>query len=244
VSSADADGSTDATGVGATAGGAGGDGGGRTVPGWTPYREWFRHQWAHGGATAWGTALGHLLVGAILFVLVAGFDLGSLPIGGSLIWFLYLSLTVAVLYVATAPPAEPYVAWLDERWMESDADKLLIVLGHVVVVSFVFAVALGLPFNGLVGALGSVFFFTAVYAMMVLALNLHWGYAGIFNIGIAGFIAVGVCVMAILMVEQNAKQALRRCDLGYVLVNGENANVDSGDVLLNDKQVRKDFLGE
>ncbi|MFC6785801.1 ABC transporter ATP-binding protein [Halobaculum halobium] len=48
---------------------------------------------------------------------------------------------------------------------------------------------------------------------------------------------------AVLMVEQNAKQALRRCDRGYVLVNGENAYVDSGDALLNDEQVRKDFLG-
>ncbi|WP_435066016.1 branched-chain amino acid ABC transporter permease [Halobaculum sp. EA56] len=82
--------------------------------------------------------------------------------------------------------------------MESDTDKLLIVLGHVVAVFFVFAVALDLPFNGLAGALGSVFFFTAVYAMLVLALNLHWGYAGVFNIGIAGFMAVGVYTMAIL----------------------------------------------
>ncbi|SHH69007.1 branched-chain amino acid ABC transporter permease [Halobaculum gomorrense] len=197
---ADADGSSDATAApgGATAGDPGDGDNGRYVSGWTPYREWFRDRWAQGGAAAWGTALAHLLVGALLFALVAGFDLGSLPIGGSLIWFLYLSLTVGVLYVATAPPAEPYVAWLDERWMESDVDKLLIVLGHVVLVFFVFAVALGLPFNGLVGALASVFFFTAVYAMMVLALNLHWGYAGIFNIGIAGFMAVGVYVMAIL----------------------------------------------
>ncbi|MFC7096037.1 ABC transporter ATP-binding protein [Halobaculum marinum] len=48
---------------------------------------------------------------------------------------------------------------------------------------------------------------------------------------------------AILMVEQNAKEALRRCDRGYVLVNGENAYVDTGDALLHDEQVRKDFLG-
>ncbi|SFR59388.1 ABC transporter ATP-binding protein [Halogeometricum limi] len=48
---------------------------------------------------------------------------------------------------------------------------------------------------------------------------------------------------AILMVEQNAKEALRRCDRGYVLANGENRYVDSGDKLLNDEQVRRDFLG-
>jgi branched-chain amino acid transport system ATP-binding protein len=48
---------------------------------------------------------------------------------------------------------------------------------------------------------------------------------------------------AILMVEQNAKEALRRCDRGYVLVQGENRYVDSGDALLADEQVRRDFLG-
>jgi branched-chain amino acid transport system ATP-binding protein len=48
---------------------------------------------------------------------------------------------------------------------------------------------------------------------------------------------------AILMVEQNAKEALRRCDRGYVLVNGENRYMDSGDALLDDEQVRQDFLG-
>ncbi|WP_081927476.1 ABC transporter ATP-binding protein [Halobellus rufus] len=48
---------------------------------------------------------------------------------------------------------------------------------------------------------------------------------------------------AVLMVEQNAKEALRRCDRGYVLANGRNRYMDDGDVLLNDEQVRKDFLG-
>ena len=48
---------------------------------------------------------------------------------------------------------------------------------------------------------------------------------------------------AILMVEQNAKEALRRCDRGYVLVQGQNRFVDSGDVLLNDQEVRQQFLG-
>jgi branched-chain amino acid transport system ATP-binding protein len=48
---------------------------------------------------------------------------------------------------------------------------------------------------------------------------------------------------AVLMVEQNAQEALRRCDRGYVLVDGKNRYVDSGDALLADEQVRRDFLG-
>ena len=48
---------------------------------------------------------------------------------------------------------------------------------------------------------------------------------------------------AVLMVEQNAKEALRRCDRGYVLVQGQNRYEDEGDALLADEQVRQDFLG-
>jgi len=48
---------------------------------------------------------------------------------------------------------------------------------------------------------------------------------------------------SVLIVEQNAKEALRRCDRGYVLVDGENRYEDTGDALLADQQVRQDFLG-
>ena len=48
---------------------------------------------------------------------------------------------------------------------------------------------------------------------------------------------------AVLMVEQNAKEALRRCDRGYVLVQGQNRFDGSGDTLLNDEEVRQEFLG-
>ena len=49
--------------------------------------------------------------------------------------------------------------------------------------------------------------------------------------------------IAILMVEQNAKQALSIADIGYVLVQGENRYTDSGNALLKNTDVRKTFLG-
>jgi len=48
---------------------------------------------------------------------------------------------------------------------------------------------------------------------------------------------------AVLMVEQNAKEALRRCDRGYVLVQGQNRFEDAGEALLADEEVRQQFLG-
>ncbi|MFB6132307.1 MAG: ABC transporter ATP-binding protein [Halanaeroarchaeum sp.] len=48
---------------------------------------------------------------------------------------------------------------------------------------------------------------------------------------------------AVMMVEQNAKEALRRSDRGYVLVNGENAFEGPGNELLEDQEVRERFLG-
>lgn len=49
--------------------------------------------------------------------------------------------------------------------------------------------------------------------------------------------------IAVLMVEQNAKQALEIADTGYVLVQGENKFTGSGPDLLADDEVRKTFLG-
>ncbi|MFP4274994.1 MAG: ABC transporter ATP-binding protein, partial [Paracoccaceae bacterium] len=47
----------------------------------------------------------------------------------------------------------------------------------------------------------------------------------------------------ILMVEQNARQALAIADKGYVLVQGRNAYTGTGKELLEDPDVRKSFLG-
>ena len=47
----------------------------------------------------------------------------------------------------------------------------------------------------------------------------------------------------ILMVEQNARQALGIADTGFVMVQGRNAYTGSGKELLADPEVRKSFLG-
>ncbi len=49
--------------------------------------------------------------------------------------------------------------------------------------------------------------------------------------------------VTILMVEQNARQALRIADLGHVLVNGRNFISGTGQELLNNDNVRRSFLG-
>ena len=49
--------------------------------------------------------------------------------------------------------------------------------------------------------------------------------------------------VAIIMVEQNAKQALSIADRGYVLVTGENKFSGTGKELLNDPEVRRSYLG-
>lgn len=49
--------------------------------------------------------------------------------------------------------------------------------------------------------------------------------------------------VAVLMVEQNARQALQIADVGYVLVQGENRYTGSGPELLQQSDVRQSFLG-
>ena len=49
--------------------------------------------------------------------------------------------------------------------------------------------------------------------------------------------------VAIVIVEQNAKQALNISDFGYVLVGGENKFSGEGQALLNNQEVRESFLG-
>ncbi|XVH31729.1 branched-chain amino acid ABC transporter permease [Haloferacaceae archaeon DSL9] len=75
----------------------------------------------------------------------------------------------------------------------------LIILSTLFAIYALFAVfVLNQGLNSVVGTLRILTFFIAVYAMLALALNLHWGYTGLFNIGVAGFMAVGVYTMGML----------------------------------------------
>jgi len=56
-------------------------------------------------------------------------------------------------------------------------------------------------------------------------------------------IAVNQTGVGILMVEQNARQALEIADRGYVLATGENRYIDTGPNLLADREVVESFLG-
>ena len=49
--------------------------------------------------------------------------------------------------------------------------------------------------------------------------------------------------ISILMVEQNARQALNIAHKGYVLVQGRNRFTDTGEALMADPEVRRSFLG-
>jgi ABC-type branched-subunit amino acid transport system permease subunit len=72
------------------------------------------------------------------------------------------------------------------------------VLLSIYLLFLLFSWLLGYNLNGTVNALQRVTFLVAIYAMLALALNLHWGYAGLFNIGVAGFMAVGVYTLGML----------------------------------------------
>ena len=93
-----------------------------------------------------------------------------------------------------------------DRW-KSD---LLLIVGLVFATYVAFGllgIFTGVSINETAGFLQTVTFFAAVFALLTLALNLHWGYTGLFNIGIAGFMAVGVYTMAIMTASPDGTPA-------------------------------------
>lgn len=92
-----------------------------------------------------------------------------------------------------------------ETWVTANDLRLVVVLSAAVYALFVvLALAAGFRGDGFVSRLQTVTFFATIFAMLALALNLQWGYAGLANLGIAGFMAVGVYTMALLSMPSDA----------------------------------------
>lgn len=103
----------------------------------------------------------------------------------------------------------------DERRVSlvNDAVKIVLVLIGIYIAYTLAGVLLGFSINGIVNVLQRVTFLTAVYAILTLALNLHWGYTGLFNIGVTGFMAVGIYTTAIF--TRPSLAASREIPLGF-----------------------------
>ncbi|WP_152041772.1 branched-chain amino acid ABC transporter permease [Salinigranum salinum] len=84
-----------------------------------------------------------------------------------------------------------------ERVPGGDAGLIVLLLAVLYLAYIASGVILGFSLRGQLNSLAVLTFFIAVFAMLALALNLHWGYTGLFNIGIVGFMAVGIYVMAL-----------------------------------------------
>jgi branched-chain amino acid transport system permease protein len=92
------------------------------------------------------------------------------------------------------------------RIAENEHDDASLIVGTMLAIYVLYlglGFALGFNVNGQVNALQRITFLTAVFAMAGLGLNLHWGYTGLFNVGIAGFMAIGIYVMGMATAPVN-----------------------------------------
>lgn len=83
-------------------------------------------------------------------------------------------------------------------WWENDVVKILSTLVGVYLLYIFMGHLLGYGISGQLNSLRRLTFLIVVYGIAALVVNLHWGYSGLFNIGVAGFMAVGVYTTTIL----------------------------------------------
>ena len=79
-----------------------------------------------------------------------------------------------------------------------DISLVLGVLGVIYLAYVLAGLVFGYALRGHLNSLSNLTFYIGVFAMLALALNLHWGYTGLFNIGVVGFMGIGVYVTAIV----------------------------------------------
>ncbi|MFB6126074.1 MAG: branched-chain amino acid ABC transporter permease [Halolamina sp.] len=108
---------------------------------------------------------------------------------------------------------------LSKLW-DRDAVKMLTLLVGIYAAYLLIGSVLNYGVRGQLNSIATLTFFVALFALMALALNLHWGYTGLFNIGIVGFMAVGIYVMAIVSKPATASASGRLAGLGLPLWAG------------------------
>jgi branched-chain amino acid transport system permease protein len=96
------------------------------------------------------------------------------------------------------PVGDSTVPTLARRIFAHDAAKVATLFLSLWVVFYLLGVQLGYDVNGVYAQPRRVFLLAGVYSLAVLALNIQWGYAGLFNIGVAGFMAVGAYTFAMV----------------------------------------------
>jgi branched-chain amino acid transport system permease protein len=83
-------------------------------------------------------------------------------------------------------------------YWESDVVKIGATLAAVYLLYVVAGFLLGYGLSGQLNSLRRLTFLIVLYSIGALVVNLHWGYSGLFNIGVVGFMAVGVYTTTIL----------------------------------------------
>jgi branched-chain amino acid transport system permease protein len=90
------------------------------------------------------------------------------------------------------------------RAVEPDIVKILAVFIGLYLLYALIGTVLGYQLRGQLLAFARLTFVIGIFAMLALTLNLQWGYTGLFNIGVAGFMAVGVYTMAMVSMPTTA----------------------------------------
>ncbi len=112
-----------------------------------------------------------------------------------------------------------------EGLFERDVTLVLAVLGVLYLAYVLAGVAFGYGLRGHLNAIANLTFYVGVFGMLALALNLHWGYTGLFNIGIVGFMGIGVYTTAVVSKPPVAGGAAQVGGFGLPLFVGVIAGV-------------------
>ncbi len=97
---------------------------------------------------------------------------------------------------APTPGDEP-VDWIRQA-LDNDTARVIGLIAGIYVVYIMLGFFAGFEPRGQVNSIGTLTRYIALFGLLALALNLHWGYTGLFNIGVIGFMAIGIYTVAIV----------------------------------------------